>query len=130
MKRKKEEHHVNKRRLTVRLAATTRLVSDSIRGMAGATTADGMAVVIEVAPDLLATSRRQGGLLQTSGIVEAEGLIFGLLAIRGDESGHLVVVPLGTPEVTGCLKRSTRWGPCASSWPTSRATVASRSSTA
>lgn len=104
MHRKKEETHVNQRRLAVRLAATTHLVADSLPGVAGATTTEGRAVVIEVAPDLLATSRRQCGLLQTSGVVEAQGLTFGLLAICGEKSGHLVVLPLGTPEIDRLLE--------------------------
>ena len=104
MMRKAEAHGHNKQRLAMRLASTTRIVTDSVRSTAGAKATEGLAVVIEVTPGLLAASRRQGGLLQTASVVEANGLMFGVLAITGDDCGHLVVLPLGTEEVNRLLK--------------------------
>jgi hypothetical protein len=72
--------------------------------LAGAPASPGLAVVIEVTPEMLARSRRHEGVLHTTGVVEMEGLKFGLLMIRVDDCGHLVVFPLGTPEVSHLLE--------------------------
>ncbi len=68
------------------------------------------ALLFNATPRLLAASRRTGGLLHNAGRITVDGIVIGILSFLGDEEGHMLIVPLGAPEVLALVDEAGRRG--------------------
>lgn len=70
----------------------------------------GWTVVTRASSTLLALSRREGGLKHRFGVLESDGVVFGVMFIRGVDELHVLVLDVSAPEVRELLAESERNG--------------------
>lgn len=100
---KRTFHGSTKPRRTVRVATTVRIEPNTLQSPTDEAMPQGLAIAMEITPEVLARARRQGGFLQNCGIVTDGNVKLGLLAMLANNTGELVVIPFGVPEVATLL---------------------------
>jgi hypothetical protein len=95
---------------TLQIATTVKFRTDEVTGLNLKNATHAEALLFNATPHLLAVSRRAGGLLHNAGRITVDGIVMGILSFLGDDEGHMLIVPLGAPEVVALLDKAGRRG--------------------
>ncbi|MHB8495818.1 MAG: hypothetical protein ACYC9Z_09460 [Casimicrobiaceae bacterium] len=105
-----EDARDGRQQRTLQIATTVKFKTDQVTGLKLESKTHAEALLFNATPLLLAASRRAGGLLHNAGRITVDGIVMGILSFLGDNEGHMLIVPLGAPEVLALLDEAGRRG--------------------
>jgi hypothetical protein len=95
---------------TLHFATTGTLHGKNLPGLELNGKTDLEALLFSATSEFVTSARKVGGLRCGSGRIRVEGVLLGMLLFMGDCEGHVLLLPVGAPEIRGAIRRALACG--------------------